>query len=701
MHVLLLLFLLLKASTSSEVEASLQSLGSSRKTTLKLVDSSSSARRGERARNLKGTRTHRDRKVAKENQKTQGGKSKGKKGTIYEPETDPPELPPGCDAPISLLDFTNEERTAFRACFGYDKEAHTQCDADESFEQSCSYTYNIHSRAYECNCTVKSNVELFRSIDTNGDNFGSAEEIRAFLNKEPCVFPFTYKNYFGIEKTHTSCITEDEPSGHEWCSVKTNDKGDHIPTFYKYCTEEGMEYFGAFILQRFDRNNDGGVSYEELIALEQDPSRNLASDSYCGNDCDPLPGKCIGQLGMADPECRNRYKTIPLGDEELLRILADAQLQAYDVMVEDSEITYVDNPIKRYELGGGDRTWLEQTNSREYEYIEQDYAYAACLLFFEPPTNLTDRLLRLLIQRLCDSITFGFCTVLTAAYCSYQTWWYADDFEAVSDGVDAVQWSLYEIKDGEHAGETILSYMGTDFMNNAEQAVADVWGLPYSKPMMYTMVLEATEIAEQLNPTYITGHSLGGFIAQGVCTETGIPGASFGGIGGHDPGSAETTIFRNNYHHGVRFEVVMNSYDIVARTVASMEGSECSFITSSCNVRWLYFNRMNPFQNHSPNNYAMETNQEYSRGWSEETQISNPNLVQLPGVSLNKRCDFCFRDAQCEESLYCNLVTGYCGQRNAPTYCPANSASGSSTRSQCVFQEHCSGYCDDSSCYDN
>mmetsp|Transcript_7215 Transcript_7215/g.8228 ORF Transcript_7215/g.8228 Transcript_7215/m.8228 type:complete len:770 (+) Transcript_7215:86-2395(+) len=727
---LFLTFLLLRASTANKLGTPSQSLRSDEKTNLKLVDSSLSNVRGQRARNLNGKKTAKEMKHHKMKGKN-GKKSSGKNdGALDEPETEPSELRSGCDAPISLVESTEEDRAAFRLCFGYDEKAKTECDAGESFEQSCKYTYSVFSHAYECNCTVKSNVELFRKVDTNGDNNGSAEEIRAFLDDEPCVFPFTYKNYLGVEATYTSCITEDESSGHAWCSIKTNAKGEHIPSFYKYCTEEGMDYFGELILSRFDQNSDGVVSFEELISKEQGPSRKLATNpSDCGNDCNPLPERCVGQLAMADPECRNSYKTVPLGDEELLRILGDAQKQSYDVkqMYDTQEITYLESPIKRYEMGNED--WLSQIDAKAYDPLP-DYSYAACLLMWEPPTNLSDFFLRKLAAM--NPLTSVIQT-LTAVYCNTQLFYYEEIFAAVQDGIDSIQWSLYTIEDGEHAGETVLSYMGTDMPTNAEQVVADVWGLPYAKPMMYNMVLEAAEIARQLNPTYITGHSLGGFIAQGVCTETGIPGASFGSVGGHDPFSADVTIFQNNYHHNVPFEVVMNNYDIVARTVSSMEGSECSYITSSCNVRWLWFDPLDirsagvyvavggvvggllggstgallgagagaayggagsaAGENHAASNYAMEVNQDHSRGWSTEIATGDPNLVQLPGVSLNKRCDFCFKDIQCEEGLDCNGL--HCGRENAQTYCPEDSAVGASANSYCTNQKGCSGYCDD------
>jgi len=410
-----------------------------------------------------------------------------------------------------------------------------------------------------------------------------------------------------------------------------------------------------------------------------------------------LPSTCIGALGTLMPQCRNRYKTIPLDDEELLRILADAQVQSYEASSDESDQDYLSQPLLRYEMEGS-AEWLSRDQMRDYSNdLGSPFFYLPCLLISEimEPQELVA-----FLYRTQNIIAFG-AAALSAVLCSAQMWLYEANFDAVTDGVDVVQWSLYNIESGAHSGKKILSFMGTD-SSNAEQIVADVWGMGFSKPMMYSMVEEATEIARRLNPDYITGHSLGGFLAQGVCTETGIEGASFGGIGGHDPGSATTTIFQNVEHHGVKFEVVMNTGDIIARTVASAEGSECSYITSSCNVRWLDWGG-DPLSRHSSKIYATEANQDYTRGWDTAVVAATTNSVQLPGVALNKRCDTCDSslifgfssnyDAYCESNK-CSYL-GVCVEDAAPTYCPSDSVAGEETKSPCVLPEHCAGICGD------
>jgi len=53
--------------------------------------------------------------------------------------------------------------------------------------------------------------------------------------------------------------------------------------------------------------------------------------------------------------------------------------------------------------------------------------------------------------------------------------------------------------------------------------------------MMRNMAEEAAKIAVELKADFITGHSLGGIIAEMVCSITGIKGASFAALGAFDP----------------------------------------------------------------------------------------------------------------------------------------------------------------------
>ena len=213
------------------------------------------------------------------------------------------------------------------------------------------------------------------------------------------------------------------------------------------------------------------------------------------------------------------------------------------------------------------------------------------------------------------------------------------------DGKDALQWATYNINQGPHKGKKILAYMGTDF-SNVEQVAADIWSTPMANNMIKTMANEAKEVAIKEKPDFITGHSLGGLIAEMVCSMTGIPGASFAALGAFDPFSVYdeaildlvdldsipenvieatrneyreilrsrgydeedieeivsdldiedlmtrleyTGVIEDTMHNGVKFEVVMNVHDIPARTFGSIDGNQCSHIASSCDLRWTWF----------------------------------------------------------------------------------------------------------------
>jgi hypothetical protein len=195
------------------------------------------------------------------------------------------------------------------------------------------------------------------------------------------------------------------------------------------------------------------------------------------------------------------------------------------------------------------------------------------------------------------------------------------------DGKNAIQWATYTILQGEHKDKKILSYMGTDF-SNFEQVVADIFSVPFATDLMRNMRDEAVAIANAVSPDYITGHSLGGILAELVCSETGIPGASFAVLGAFDPFSkadqesgntSYNGLVKNSMHQDIAFVVVINNYDL-ASVIASLDGRACSHITSSCNVRWLWFGdsiyeAYSSTAGHSSGYYALMAATEFTRGW--------------------------------------------------------------------------------------
>ena len=335
----------------------------------------------------------------------------------------------------------------------------------------------------------------------------------------------------------------------------------------------------------------------------------------------------------------------------------------------------------------------------------------------------------------------------------------ADMISDASDGRGALQWATYTIEQGEHEGKTILAYMGTDFAGNFEQVLTDIWSVPTANYMMRNMADEAVEIAMGLDPVpdFITGHSLGGIIAEMVCSETGIPGASFAALGAFDPFSAldelaidalvtpEITLevlerygaalealgyadediedlienfdenelrsalvraeynglLLNTRHSGVKFEVVLNNNDIFARPIGSLDGSECSHIARSCDIRWLWFSALylnfETMLGHSGRHYIYNVNSFYTRGWDSYSDAEvDYSKIFLPGVQKNLDCDWCDKGAICE-SGYCNDLRKQCYGEGGkfPTFCPEDSAYRSGEQSQCLSDDECqSGRCD-------
>ena len=325
-----------------------------------------------------------------------------------------------------------------------------------------------------------------------------------------------------------------------------------------------------------------------------------------------------------------------------------------------------------------------------------------------------------------------------------------------TDGKDALQYATYTIKQGPYTNKTILAFMGTDIQlsgTNIEQVFAALWSTPMGSEMIRTMASEAEVVANRLQPDFITGHSLGGLVAEMVCSMTGIKGASFGAIGAFDPFSrldeglafldelaSRTNITESiesltedyrstllsfgydiddiakyisnvdvgNYltrayeyngfmnstlHDGVEFEVVMNVHDVPARGLSSMDGSACSHIASSCDLRWTWFGGGTFYEHtlgHSSADYGFNVISKWTRGYDKKNVNEDFDKIFLPGVKKNVACDFCDRNEYCESNS-CNLDLEQCSADGGklPTLCPSNSVS-SNARSDCEDSGDCS-----------
>jgi hypothetical protein len=123
---------------------------------------------------------------------------------------------------------------------------------------------------------------------------------------------------------------------------------------------------------------------EEIIKTEGGVQAQASSDVDCGNDCGVLPQDCVNPVLREDPKCRNLYKTVPLQDEELLRLLADAQLDAYyPTGVLDNNVNYFTVPTNRT------GSWLSVIERSKYQLSSTDpgilytISLAVCLWLVE------------------------------------------------------------------------------------------------------------------------------------------------------------------------------------------------------------------------------------------------------------------------------------------------------------------------------
>ena len=122
-----------------------------------------------------------------------------------------------------------------------------------------------------------------------------------------------------------------------------------------------------------------------------------------------------------------------------------------------------------------------------------------------------------------------------------------------------VGWALYKIKSGDHANETILAYKGT---TNWQDFVQD-FSVAFGGPTIRTVIGNCVALADAKKPNWLTGHSLGGCLAESVCSETSIGGASFNAPGPYTLTPGKNLVAGGRYHN-VPFEVHLTRNDPVS-----------------------------------------------------------------------------------------------------------------------------------------
>jgi len=136
-----------------------------------------------------------------------------------------------------------------------------------------------------------------------------------------------------------------------------------------------------------------------------------------------------------------------------------------------------------------------------------------------------------------------------------------------------IQYGYYEInnKIAGLGGKRILAFRGTYSLLDIKEDVAIVFKgkLPITNKrniadIASDQAIEVTkELASKHGVDFICGHSLGGGIAEVVCSELGIRGASFNAPGMYSP-KKTASLLRAKEHNNVEFECHLTSWDPVS-----------------------------------------------------------------------------------------------------------------------------------------
>ena len=145
-----------------------------------------------------------------------------------------------------------------------------------------------------------------------------------------------------------------------------------------------------------------------------------------------------------------------------------------------------------------------------------------------------------------------------------------------------IQYSVYEIIEGPFEGKIILAIRGTKSVRSiyhdinlidSEQILQHYMPAIFGKmdphdgwDIIREIIKIVRDVAEQIKPDFLTGHSLGGLLCEVVSSYTRIPGISFNCPG--PVGLVTETSFLNpdsEYYKGVEFEVHLRENDPVSQ----------------------------------------------------------------------------------------------------------------------------------------
>lgn len=191
-----------------------------------------------------------------------------------------------------------------------------------------------------------------------------------------------------------------------------------------------------------------------------------------------------------------------------------------------------------------------------------------------------------------------------------------DEGEAKFDAtIGSVWYTVYMIKKGEHVGKTVLAFMGTNNLVGQSLWPSGWLSIQLSQdkamiragPPIVAAITAARRVMDQVSPNFVTGHSLGGFLAEVVFSypNTAEKGVSFGAPGAWSSNNRNLLNPNRADFHGKLFNVVLNKGDSIGRSIGAFRGSQFSHIAGPSHVIWVSFGwSLIPTNAHSTVGYA-------------------------------------------------------------------------------------------------
>mmetsp|Transcript_26313 Transcript_26313/g.60610 ORF Transcript_26313/g.60610 Transcript_26313/m.60610 type:complete len:687 (-) Transcript_26313:88-2148(-) len=477
-----------------------------------------------------------------------------------------------------------------------------------SLQDDLYFQHFLNVTSGECYAEESYQVRTFHEFEMgNYDNVMTKEELGYRLNN-PDDFPCVEGDWYWKEDDDTliknnGCVNDPGVTDPKkrWCSTKTKPSKDkdgnpinlHVRYNIRYCNPEGFDLKWEELLSDYDTNNDGVFALEEVVP-------NLASGraGIPAIECSLNPDEmCNGFFSFLSPNCYEWARSLPSYDDVLVRMLGSAAKDAYQINLPGDPIYDEENVLQEEGVGG--YTWIRRVH-------------------FQPICNPT-----IITESIC---TASFLASLAAVFTGFDSGVlpYVPCIAGLrlecGASTNMYQFAVYEVLRGEHIGEHILAYMGTNGYLIQFTADADV---AFGGGLIRYFAGGARGIYEEMNEMYgikfITGHSLGGITAEMVTDTYGVKGASFGALGGYSPNPGRSLLTEGNYDDVV-FDVIVHRYDNLVQAFSNQFDllglgifGGTSNVALSCNIRWTTndCNPINPASCHSSEDYARYCSSNY------------------------------------------------------------------------------------------